>query len=89
MSPRFYFSLWFLFAAASVGIWVSGLMTMFALVVFGFVAFGLTFLGMMCVLPSAVAHSHEKPAAMPKAARIAAPSRQKTRMHGLATFKSA
>ncbi len=89
MSPRFYFSLWFLFAAASIGIWMSGLMTMFALVVLGFMAFGLTFLGMMCVLPSTVAHSHEKPVAMPKAPRMAAPARQKAPVHGLATFKSA
>ena len=89
MSPRFYLSLWFVFAAAAIGITVSGLMTMFALVVFGFVAFGLTFVGMMCVLPGAVAHSHETPIKTPKAPRVSAPARKKTKMHGLATFKSA
>jgi hypothetical protein len=89
MSPRFYFSLWFLFAAASIGTWVSGLMTMFALVVFGFLAFGLTFLGMMCVLPSAVAHTHEKPAAAPKEPGREQQANREPKVHGLATLKSA
>lgn len=89
MSPRFYFSLWFIFAAAVVGISILGMTTMLSLVVLGFIAFGLTFIGMMCVLPSAVAHSHEKPVKMPKAAQIPSSSRPTTQVHGLGTFKSA
>lgn len=89
MSPRFYFSLWFIFAAAAIGISIMGMMTMLAVVVFGFIAFGLTFIGMMCVLPSAVAHSHEKPAKSPKAARMSSSPRQTAQVHGLGTFKSA
>lgn len=89
MSPRFYFSLWFIFAAAAIGISILGMMTMLALVVCGFIAFGLTFIGMMCVLPSAVAHSHEKPATLPAAPKAPAEARLKTHVHGLATFKSA
>jgi hypothetical protein len=59
MSPKFYLSLWALAAGASVVTSLTGAMTMFALVVFGFLAFGLVFIGMMCVLPSSVAHQHE------------------------------
>ena len=36
-------------------------MTMLAIVVFGFIAFGMIFMGMMCVLPGTVSHPHPKP----------------------------
>jgi hypothetical protein len=36
--------------------WLSGVFTLLTAVVFGFIAFGMTFIGMMCVLPSAVSH---------------------------------
>jgi hypothetical protein len=90
MSPKFYLSLWILAAAAAVMTFFAGAMTMFALVVFGFLAFGLVFIGMMCVLPSSVAHQHElehtiepKPVKQPKekAQKAAAPA--------YATLKSA
>ncbi len=64
MSPKFYGYLWAIFFAAAAIIGISGLFTMQTLVVFGFCAFGLVFLGMMCVLPGVVSHSHEaKPVA--------------------------
>ena len=64
MSPKFYSYLWAIFFAAAAVIWVSGFFTLLTLVVFGFTAFGLVFLGMMCVLPGVVSHSHEvKPVA--------------------------
>ena len=64
MSPKFYSYLWAIFFAAAALIWVSGFFTLLTLVVFGFTAFGLVFLGMMCVLPGVVSHSHEaKPVA--------------------------
>ena len=64
MSPKFYSYLWAIFFAAAALIWVSGFFTLLTLVVFGFTAFGLVFLGMMCVLPGVVSHSHDaKPAA--------------------------
>lgn len=59
MSPKFYSYLWAIFFAGAALIWVSGFFTMMTLVVFGFTAFGLVFLGMMCVLPGVVSHSHE------------------------------
>jgi len=43
------------FLAAGM-MWLTGTLTMVAIVVFGFVSFGLVFMGMMCVLPSAVSH---------------------------------
>ena len=74
---RIYWSLWILFAVATVLMLASGSFTMMAAVVFGFAAFGLTFAGMICVLPSIVSHlaeakpistkpdSQPSPAAMP------------------------
>jgi hypothetical protein len=59
MSPRFYVSLWSVAAVAALVVWGVGAMTMLTIVVFGFLAFGLTFVGMMCVLPGWVAHRHE------------------------------
>lgn len=64
MSPKFYSYLWAIFFATAALIWVSGFFTLLTLLVFGFTAFGLVFLGMMCVLPGVVSHSHEaKPVA--------------------------
>ena len=54
MSPRFYSRLWMLYAAVFTIVWLAGYLSMFALVVFGFIAFGMVFTGMMCVLPAAV-----------------------------------
>ena len=60
MSPKFYFSLWVVYFAAAAICAVAGIFTLFTAVVFGFIAFGLIFTGMMCVLPAQVAHEHEK-----------------------------
>lgn len=89
MSPRFYFSICILAAFAALITWLPGAMTPIGVVAFGFLAFALVFIGMMCVLPSAVAHSHEKPAK-----RLAEPTApvqpgQTAHMPGIATFKSA
>jgi hypothetical protein len=56
MSPKFYRSLWFIFAVAAAALWLGNLFTMLTAVIFGFIAFGLIFTGMMCVLPAMVAH---------------------------------
>lgn len=63
MSPKFYSYIWVLFFAAAALFWVLGQFTMLTLVVFGFCTFGLIFLGMLCVLPGMVTHSHEATAA--------------------------
>ncbi len=70
MSPKFYFTLWVVFGAAVGVMSLAGAFTMFTAVVFGFIAFGLTFTGMMCVLPSVVSH--------PAVLRIKAPARTMT-----------
>lgn len=74
MSPRFYWSLWVLFFVSAGILWLAGVFTLMTLIVYGFIAFGLVFTGMMCVLPDVVSHPAEKvekerrpkPAAMPK-----------------------
>ena len=60
MSPRFYAILWVVFFLAALTCWVAGIMSLLTLVVFGFIAFGMVFAGMMCVLPTQVAHEHEE-----------------------------
>lgn len=37
-------------------LWLGNVFTLFTAVVFGFIAFGLIFAGMMCVLPTLVVH---------------------------------
>ena len=59
MSPRFYSFLWAVYFVAAGVLWLSGVFTLLTAVVFGFVAFGFVFIGMMCVLPGAVSHPHE------------------------------
>ena len=56
MSPKFYGFLWVLFAVSAGILWLAGVFTMLTAVVFGFIAFGLVFVGMMCVLPGHVSH---------------------------------
>ena len=73
MSPRFYSYVWLLFAVSAGLVWVSGAMSMVVVVAYGFVAFGLIFAGMMCVLPGVVAHP---PEAADQYAKVA------TRSHG-------
>lgn len=70
MTPKFYSSLWALFAVAVGVVWLGGAMSMFAVTVFGFVAFGLVFVGMMCVLPGVVGHPHEHTEKAPAAKRV-------------------
>jgi hypothetical protein len=56
MSPKFYSFLWLAFAVAAGVLFVAGVFTMLTLVVFGFIAFGLVWVGMICVLPGTVGH---------------------------------
>jgi hypothetical protein len=68
MLTKIYFSLWGLVGLAAATLFLAGGMTMLALTVFGFIAFGLTFMGMMGVLPILVSHPQEKrPAIKPVA----------------------
>lgn len=56
MSPKVYFSLWIVTFGAAAALWLGNSFTLTTLIVFGFIAFGLVFTGMMCVLPNVVAH---------------------------------
>ena len=56
MLLRIYQLMWALTAAAAGIFWLSGNFNMLTAVVFGFVCFGLVFMGMMSVLPTMVAH---------------------------------
>ena len=64
MSVRAYWSTRGVFAIATLLLFVTGNMTMLMIVAMGSVAFGLTFMGMMNVLPLLVSHVNEvaKPA---------------------------
>ena len=54
MLIKIYWYTWALFGAAAAVLWLTGTFTMLAGVVLGFVAFGLTFMGMIAVLPAMV-----------------------------------
>jgi hypothetical protein len=53
---KVYFAIWTVFGIAAAIMFLTGNMTMLVLTVFGFVAFGLVFMGMMGVLPAEVSH---------------------------------
>ena len=78
MLVKIYWYSWALFGAASAVLWMTGTFTMLAAVVLGFVSFGLTFMGMIAVLPAMVHPAvKESPAEMrqePRTEKIAAPS---------------
>jgi hypothetical protein len=87
MLVRIYWSLWGLIGLAALVVFAIGNFAMFSAVVFGFIAFGMTFMGMMGVLPVVVSHPHvEKPAKAPK---VAAPIRHEAPATGFHIFKSA
>lgn len=62
MLTKIYAGSWIIALAAFLLLFATGNMTMLALVVFGFIAFGLVFMGMMGVLPATVVHvNHPTP----------------------------
>lgn len=56
MSPKFYGSLWIVYAVVAGIMGIGGVFTLLTAVIFGFIAFGLVFAGMICVLPGTVSH---------------------------------
>ena len=54
MLTQIYIALWLVIATAALGVYVTGNMSVMAVVAFGFVCFGMVFMGMMSVLPTAV-----------------------------------
>ncbi|MDM7922076.1 MAG: hypothetical protein QUS14_07225 [Pyrinomonadaceae bacterium] len=60
MLTKIYIVLWFLIAAAAATLYVTGSMTEMVVVLFGFICFGMVFMGMLSVLPTAVHDSLTK-----------------------------
>ncbi len=60
MLTKIYIVLWFLIAAAAAALYVTGSMTEMVVVLFGFICFGMVFMGMLSVLPTAVHDSLTK-----------------------------
>jgi len=88
MLVKIYWSIWALFLIASFLLFAAGAVTAGVLVGLGFIAFGLTFMGMIGVLPAMVSHrSHEKGAKVQKA--VAAPARQPVHAQAFGRLKSA
>jgi hypothetical protein len=81
MLVRSYWTLCTATVLAAILLLVAGYFTPMVAIVFGFIAFGLTFMGMMGVLPSMISHPIElkpkMPAAFPAAEAREAP------VHGL------
>lgn len=57
MITRIYWAIWAVFFLAAFVLFLTGKLTMTAIVVCGFISFGLVFMGMMSVLPATIAHS--------------------------------
>lgn len=56
MIVKIYAMIWALIALSAAAIFLSGNFTQFTAVVFGFISFGMIFMGMMGVLPSTMGH---------------------------------
>jgi len=91
MSPKFYSYLWAVYLASAGVLWLAGLLSLVAVVVFGFIAFGMVFMGMMCVLPGAVSHPEPKIAKMLKLEKASKPTqtRPAKAVSGFSTYRSA
>ena len=90
MSPKFYWFLWVLFAVSAGVLWLGGVFTLLTVVIFGFITFGLTFMGMMCVLPGVVSHPPVKNAEIPAPNRASAsPSKPAKAANGFTKYRSA
>ena len=87
MLVKIYWSLWGLFVLAVLVLFAAGSLTPLSLVALGFVAFGLTFMGMMGVLPTVVAHPATRKPAVEKT--VAVQETRKEQATGFHIFKSA
>lgn len=84
MSTKTYTLVWAAFSVVAAILWLGGVFSMFIGVVFGFVAFGLVFMGMICVLPPAVSHP-----AQTKAPEIMTAEKSQRASAAMPTFRSA
>ena len=77
MMVKIYGMLWLALAVLAAVIFVAGSMTLTVVVAFGFVAFGMVFMGMMGVLPTLVSH----PVPHQTVAETKEPERARDRLH--------
>ena len=91
MSPKTYWFLWILVVVGAGILWLAGMMTMLAVVVFGFIAFGMTFMGMMCVLPAVVSHPTPNKTQIPVQKKVfnPAPEKHTKTASGLSAYRHA
>jgi len=84
---KIYWTLWILIGLAAFALFLVGSFTMLAGVAFGFVAFGMTFMGMMGVLPVLVSHPAIAQAAPVK--KVSVEPAKETRAGAFNVLKSA
>lgn len=87
MPPKFYAFLWTLFLAVIGITWITGMFTIWATIAFGFVSFGMVFMGMMLVLPFVATHGENAPHAVDELVPAKAVTDKQTgrAAHGFAT----
>ena len=88
MLVRIYWITWAIFAGIGALLFAAGAFTMWAAVIMGFAAFGLTFMGMMNVLPGMVTHPAPKSLA-PEPKPVAAPVQRTAPAKAFNVLKSA
>jgi hypothetical protein len=74
MFAKIYFYAWLAIGAIAGVFYLTGNMTTLAIVVFGIVAFGMTFAGMMNVLPHELTHEGSKPSPSEEKESISEPA---------------
>ena len=89
MLLKIYWSTWVFFAIGALLLFATDNLTMFSMVVMGFLAFGLTFMGMMGVLPTMVAHPVAPKPAKAKAQSVAIQPASEAPSTAFHIFKSA
>lgn len=71
MLVKMYWMIWAIVAVAALMVFAAGSFTLMMATIFGFIAFGLVFMGMIGVLPAMVSHpAAPKPVAVPAAAPV-------------------
>jgi hypothetical protein len=79
MLTKIYAALWIIIAFTAGLLYLTGYFSMPTAVVFGFIVFGMIFMGMMCVLPSTVGH--------PRLVRHVVPTTQPQKIMRQPTFR--
>jgi len=87
MLIKIYWSLWIVLGLIAAALFAIGSFTMLTVVVFGFIAFGMTFMGMIGVLPVMVSHPAIPKA--PAAEKVSVPGSAQATARAFNVLKSA